>query len=574
MTDNRNRIEFSTLPTWAERFIDDLDDRFGVLSGEMAAKNFPDGEAPPWLRAKSLDGSPSAPRWIDSFFARADRSLQQLWIEKGFLSTDPEWLADLTRRDEADVARVFLLTGNVNDYAFSPAYGYKPVIDRLEESAKHRKEWVIRYSLSNGFSRPTRGDSTPEDADSPFEELGIEDIDRRNSSSSPREALNEDFRIMESLLTGGYDGSICLIVDNIHMLVPSDSSTLNRHVLTDAVQRWAQSPAMFQSDNQVILMADSTEALNRELRSGSSHIDTIELPWPDESDSRLKFLLSLFSGGRVRPMTGIRREATNVPRFGGRFGDRTSQRLQQLADRTSGLNLVGVENVVLQVDPPDPEPITLEFLKELKRDILSDESGGLLEVTEPDAGIDRSEAFNHVGGLDPVCTKLLEISRMMDEASNSETVRRSLPNGLLFLGPPGTGKTLVARAFANACGVNFAEFGNIRSMWVGESERNLSRALELIRSLKPVVVFLDEIDQSMGQRGSASDSGVDQRLFARILQFTNRLKSTRRSSGPVDSICEFHSCAPPKRLEKIFSVYSSSNGALVSTSMLTSGNRY
>jgi transitional endoplasmic reticulum ATPase len=229
--------------------------------------------------------------------------------------------------------------------------------------------------------------------------------------------------------------------------------------------------------------------------------------------------VSLFSGGRVRPMTGIRREATNVPRFGGRFGDRTSQRLQQLADRTSGLNLVGVENVVLQVDPPDPEPITLEFLKELKRDILSDESGGLLEVTEPDAGIDRSEAFNHVGGLDPVCTKLLEISRMMDEASNSETVRRSLPNGLLFLGPPGTGKTLVARAFANACGVNFAEFGNIRSMWVGESERNLSRALELIRSLKPVVVFLDEIDQSMGQRGSASDSGVDQRLFARILQF-------------------------------------------------------
>jgi SpoVK/Ycf46/Vps4 family AAA+-type ATPase len=181
--------------------------------------------------------------------------------------------------------------------------------------------------------------------------------------------------------------------------------------------------------------------------------------------------------------------------------------------------LVGLENLVLQVNVSDDSMFTIGFIKDVKREILAQESGGLLEVSEPDADIDREAAFDHIGGLDRICQKLLQISRMMDAGSESEVVRRSLPKGLLFLGPPGTGKTLIARAFANACGVNFAEFGNIRSMWVGESERNLSRALDLIRSLKPVIVFMDEIDQSMGQRGGASDSGVDQRIFARILQF-------------------------------------------------------
>jgi AAA+ superfamily predicted ATPase len=512
-------VEFTGLPGWADQFIHDLDDRFGVLSGDRAAENFPDGRAPRWLRGEAQPQSGGAPNWIDSFFMNAERSLEELWLDHGFLSEDPTWLADLLEREQARVARVFVLTGNIHDYAFNPDVGYQPVIDRLEASAIERKDWVIRYSLSNGFAHPTRGVTTAEDEPTPLERLGVDETGRHEQARNPREAIHEDFRIMEEILARSYDRGICLIIENLHMLLPPQSQNLDQNVLSDAIQRWAQAPWMFQSDNQVILLANSLEALDSSLQSNSSHIESLEIPRPEAREDRLKFLISLFAGPQVDPMTGIRMDARTRPRFAQAFGDDLRSNLTYLADRTSGLNLVGLENLVLQVNVSDDPTFTIEFIKDAKREILSQESGGLLEVSEPDAEVDREAAFDHIGGLDRVCEKLLQVSQMMDASNESEIVRRALPKGLLFLGPPGTGKTLVARAFANACGVNFAELGNIRSMWVGESERNLSQALDLIRSLKPVIVFMDEIDQSMGQRGGATDSGVDQRIFARILQF-------------------------------------------------------
>lgn len=522
MSEETTNIEFQSLPDWADRYIQDLDRRFGVLSGDRAAKNFPGGEAPPWLRGDYDQGDKSPPDWLDSFVMDGNPDLQRLWMDEGFLATDPEWLAELHQHERAGVARVFMLVGGIHDYTFSPQRGYTPVIDRLERSAVSRKDWVVRYSLSNGFSEPVRGTRTPEDDPTPFELLEKDDdFDLSNHQSrSAQEALDRDLRIIERLLQKTYDGGISVIVNNLQLLVPPDSTDINQNVLTDAIQRWAQSPMMFQSENQVVLLADGTESLNDDLHSGSSHVDTIEIPRPESVEDRLKFLTTLFTGSRVDHMPGVRIDTAAEPvRFSDEFGDRIDEKLRTLANRTSGLDRVGLENLILQAHSGPDEELTLEYVTEAKRDLLSEESGGLLQVTEPDPSVDREEAFSAVGGLEPVRQKLMKISELLDDASSSEMVRRSLPNGLLFLGPPGTGKTMVARAFANACGVNFAEFGDIRSMWVGESERNLSRALELIRSLKPVIVFMDEIDQSLGQRGDGSGSGVDQRLFARILQF-------------------------------------------------------
>lgn len=521
--DDTFQVEFTGLPTWADRLLERLDQDYGVLSGDIARRNFPDDEAPRWLRGTADSDNSGVPNWVDSFFRNGDRSLRQLWIEEGFLSTDPGWLEDLIRADQADVARVFLLTGNVNDYAFSPDRGYLPVVDRIKETTTDRKDWVIRYSLSNGFASPTRGSSIPEDDPTPFEELDASLSDRQEESyvESPQKALEWDLQLMEEILRQSYDGGVTLVIDNLHLLAPPDSSNVNQNVLTDALDRWSQAPWMFQSENQVILLSESPDGLTRDLTAASNHIESRQIPRPESQGDRLKFLLAVFAGTGVTPMTGTRLGGDGAVglRFSDTFGARTPEKLRTLASRTSGLNLVGLENLLLQVKASQDKRITVEFIKDSKRDLLSRESGGLLEVSEPDASIDREEAFSHIGGLEPICSKLVDISRLMDEAGSSEVIRQSLPSGLLFLGPPGTGKTLVAQAFANACGVNFAELGNIRSMYVGESERNLTQALNLIRSLAPVVVFLDEIDQTMGQRRGQTQSGVDQRLFARLLQF-------------------------------------------------------
>jgi SpoVK/Ycf46/Vps4 family AAA+-type ATPase len=278
---------------------------------------------------------------------------------------------------------------------------------------------------------------------------------------------------------------------------------------------------MYQSKNLVILLAESPDALNAELRTRGSQVESIEITRPNNATERLKFLTAVFSGSRVSPMLKIRLDHTIRPRFSeSEFGTDITTQLMRFADRTSGLNYVGLENLILHVNILDDRTLTGNFIKDQKREILIQESSGLLVVTEPETNTEsRNNAFKQVGGLTKITERLLQISQMMDRKADSTPIRHIIPKGLLFLGPPGTGKTLVARSFATACGINFAELGDLRDMWVGQSERNLSRVLSLIRSLRPVIVFIDEIDQSEGSRGESGDSGVGKRIFSKLLQF-------------------------------------------------------
>lgn len=520
MLDSLNN-SLAALPDWSKEFIQDLQEKFSVLNCEIAMRNFPNNRFPRWMQTADPGNANNMPKWVDSFFWNADRDLQELWLQLGFLRDDPLWLSKLLDRETARVSRLFLLTGNINDYVFDPDEGYMSVMDLLEKNAATRKDWVIRYSLSSRFTAK-QGKSRAAEASNPIEKLGLPDTateGQKESSTNLLEMLRMDFRAMETVLRQSYNDGVCLILENFHMLLPPDTRDIERNVLADALLRWAQAPWMFQSRNIVVLLAESAEALNSEMRSRGSQIDSLDIPRPDSQDERLKFLISVFSGPRVIPMTKIRLDNATRPRFDGEAGESVGSQLIRFADRTSGLNLVGLENIILHVNIMEERTLTNRFIKDKKRELLIQESAGLLTVTEPEDEPDRSQIFKDVGGLDKICQRLIQISQALDKKGESEVIRHAIPKGLLFLGPPGTGKTLVARSFATACGINFAELGDFRDMWVGQSERNLSRVLGLIRSLRPVIVFMDEIDQSEGSRGSEGDSGVGRRIFSKLLQF-------------------------------------------------------
>jgi len=97
---------------------------------------------------------------------------------------------------------------------------------------------------------------------------------------------------------------------------------------------------------------------------------------------------------------------------------------------------------------------------------------------------------------------------------------RRVPLGVLLTGPSGTGKSAFFYALVAEAGVNGVKLnlGKILGPYVGLSEQNLEKALLGIESLAPCLVLIDEIDQ-MFQRGGSGDSGVQQRLFARMLDF-------------------------------------------------------
>jgi SpoVK/Ycf46/Vps4 family AAA+-type ATPase len=90
--------------------------------------------------------------------------------------------------------------------------------------------------------------------------------------------------------------------------------------------------------------------------------------------------------------------------------------------------------------------------------------------------------------------------------------------GLAFLGPMGTAKTFTATAFAGECGMTCLKFKNIYEKWVGASEGNLEKILNIADALGFVVIVIDEIDRSLTSR-SEGDSGTSSRIFARLKDF-------------------------------------------------------
>ena len=67
-------------------------------------------------------------------------------------------------------------------------------------------------------------------------------------------------------------------------------------------------------------------------------------------------------------------------------------------------------------------------------------------------------------------------------------------------------------------------------MWVGSSEKNLNAIFEKARSQKPCVLFFDEVDALMKDRGDSSDHGELKRAVNAVLQ-----EKTKRANpgGPM-----------------------------------------
>lgn len=94
------------------------------------------------------------------------------------------------------------------------------------------------------------------------------------------------------------------------------------------------------------------------------------------------------------------------------------------------------------------------------------------------------------------------------------------PRGILVVGVQGCGKSLSAKAIARAWSLPLLklDMGSLYNKYMGETEKNFRKALDMAESLAPCVLWLDEIEKAIST-GSQSDSddGVSLRILGHFL---------------------------------------------------------
>ncbi|MFX1368843.1 MAG: CDC48 family AAA ATPase [Promethearchaeota archaeon] len=125
-----------------------------------------------------------------------------------------------------------------------------------------------------------------------------------------------------------------------------------------------------------------------------------------------------------------------------------------------------------------------------------------------------------IGGLEKAKTALIEAVEgplRFPEVFRDMKIRT--PKGILLYGPPGTGKTLLAKAVATTSEANFIAIKGpeIFNKYVGESEKAVREIFRKARQVAPCVVFFDEIDALLSERGKRDETGVSQRIVNQFL---------------------------------------------------------
>jgi SpoVK/Ycf46/Vps4 family AAA+-type ATPase len=172
-----------------------------------------------------------------------------------------------------------------------------------------------------------------------------------------------------------------------------------------------------------------------------------------------------------------------------------------------------------------------------------------------------SRGFESVGGYDYL--KQYVLNRVVRVLRNPDLAKKfglGVPRGILLYGPPGTGKTLFAKALAKEIGlpmitIDPATF--LRGI-VGETEARIKQVTQIIESLAPVIVFIDEFDQLALSRQAivSTDSGVSRRMANMLLTW---LGDESRKSFVVGATNFVQDVDPaflrPGRLDEIIPVF-------------------
>ena len=440
----------------------------------------------------------------------------------------PEWAEDLRRRYLRGEASMFVLHGNVYDTVIHRKRLLSLTEFLSDVLLKESRDTIAVYNVATGV-RFMKGASNVAGLD---EMLLAREKDRVLAS-------------LERLMIQSTKTAV--LVEYAEVVAPAGDPSFQPDADRAAIvtlHRWSFLPEIERGDNVILLISENLAELAPKIISNPK-VAVVEVPMPGRDERRTAALMAdprltekdgeryaeVTAGLKAIQITSIltppppseedaaEREAFIAGILGG--GADAAERAHKLATLTSGMSREEIKKLLA---PGAPAASTTDaaapsvaerarketdrLIAERKREILERECFGLVEFVEPQHG------FEVVGGMEEVKKDLLVIAENIREGRTSR-----VPMGLLFTGPMGTGKTFVAEAFAKECGLTTIKLKNFRSKWVGATEGNLEKILNVIRAIGQVVVIIDEGDRAFGNTDSEGDGGTSSRVIARIKEF-------------------------------------------------------
>jgi SpoVK/Ycf46/Vps4 family AAA+-type ATPase len=186
--------------------------------------------------------------------------------------------------------------------------------------------------------------------------------------------------------------------------------------------------------------------------------------------------------------------------------------LDRLVERLRGFTAFEAERAVTRAIVQDRtlDAGDIDTIIEIKKELLRKD--GVLEYVAPE------ENLAEVGGFENLKGWLGKRAKAF--APEARQYGIEWPRGILLLGVQGGGKTLVARAVAKEWGLPLLklEAARLYDKYIGETEKNLERALQTAEHMAPCVLMIDELEKGLSySAGADSDAGLSKRVFGRLL---------------------------------------------------------
>lgn len=167
------------------------------------------------------------------------------------------------------------------------------------------------------------------------------------------------------------------------------------------------------------------------------------------------------------------------------------------------------------------DPTELRGLNEYEKRI----SGGIISKEKLHVTFDDVHAPRETKSALKLLTSL---ALQRPDAFSYGILKRDKINGCLLYGPPGTGKTMLAKAVAKSSGANMLELSGatINDKYVGESEKLIRAVFTLAKRLSPCVIFIDEADALLANRGMGLNRTVHRELINQFLRQWDGINET------------------------------------------------